>query len=175
MRRLVCACVVRKPPKTGFLASRPVTVHRHRKLFNMEGGGAKPARPSSILGGGGIAECTYTCMQAHTHVCIHMFMLLNARTPMHACLHMHLCIFIHLHPNIKIKASNVYEKKIVSGYYIALKTYAVVSHAHFSCVGKQRKLSGSCLSTIYEHFFRYFYVRWIYPQFLDINVNKVSF
>ena len=23
MRRLVCACVVRKPPKTGFLASRP--------------------------------------------------------------------------------------------------------------------------------------------------------
>ena len=24
MRRLVCACVVRKPPKTGFLASRPV-------------------------------------------------------------------------------------------------------------------------------------------------------
>ena len=24
MRRLVCACVVRKPPKTGFLASRPI-------------------------------------------------------------------------------------------------------------------------------------------------------
>ena len=26
MRRLVCACVVRKPPKTGFLASRPMYV-----------------------------------------------------------------------------------------------------------------------------------------------------
>ena len=25
MRRLVCACVVRKPPKTGFLASRPIS------------------------------------------------------------------------------------------------------------------------------------------------------
>ena len=24
MRRLVCACVVRKPPKTGFLTSRPI-------------------------------------------------------------------------------------------------------------------------------------------------------
>ena len=24
MRRLVCACVVHKPPKTGFLASRPI-------------------------------------------------------------------------------------------------------------------------------------------------------
>ena len=24
MRRLVCACVVRKPPKTGFLLSRPI-------------------------------------------------------------------------------------------------------------------------------------------------------
>ena len=24
MRRLVCACVVRKPPKTGFLVSRPI-------------------------------------------------------------------------------------------------------------------------------------------------------
>ena len=24
MRRLVCACVVRKPPKTGFLATRPI-------------------------------------------------------------------------------------------------------------------------------------------------------
>ena len=25
MRRLVCACVVRNPPKTGFLASRPIS------------------------------------------------------------------------------------------------------------------------------------------------------
>ena len=26
MRRLVCACVVRKPPKTGFLATRPIII-----------------------------------------------------------------------------------------------------------------------------------------------------
>ena len=26
MRRLVCACVVRKPPKTGFLALRPISL-----------------------------------------------------------------------------------------------------------------------------------------------------
>ena len=26
MRSLVCACVVRKPPKTGFLASRPINL-----------------------------------------------------------------------------------------------------------------------------------------------------
>ena len=30
MRRLVCACVVRKPPKTGFLASRPINDRRNR-------------------------------------------------------------------------------------------------------------------------------------------------
>ena len=37
MRRLVCACVVRKPPKSGFLATRPIckqycssTCHNHR-------------------------------------------------------------------------------------------------------------------------------------------------
>ena len=30
MRRLVCACVVRKPPKTGFLASCPICEHNER-------------------------------------------------------------------------------------------------------------------------------------------------
>ena len=33
MRRLVCACVVRKPPKTGFLATRPkVKISKNLKL-----------------------------------------------------------------------------------------------------------------------------------------------
>ena len=32
---------------------------------------------------------------------------------------------------------------------ICLKTYAANSHAHLSCIGKQGKFSGSCLSTIY--------------------------
>ena len=27
MCRLVCACVVRRPPKTGFLAARPISFH----------------------------------------------------------------------------------------------------------------------------------------------------
>ena len=34
MRRLVCTFVVRKPPKTGFLASRPIlsmTLHQHER------------------------------------------------------------------------------------------------------------------------------------------------
>ena len=31
MRRLVCACVVRKPPNTGFLASRPKTLSMFEK------------------------------------------------------------------------------------------------------------------------------------------------
>ena len=29
LRRLVCAFIVRKPPKTGFLASRPLLLHIH--------------------------------------------------------------------------------------------------------------------------------------------------
>ena len=33
--------------------------------------------------------------------------------------------------------------------FIILKTYAANLHAQISCVGKQGKLSGSCLSTIY--------------------------
>ena len=33
MCRLVCACVVRKPPKTGFLASRPIC-DNHQNLVN---------------------------------------------------------------------------------------------------------------------------------------------
>ena len=43
MRRLVCTCVVRKPPKTGFLASRPiyrtsffVCYHRNIALINVK-------------------------------------------------------------------------------------------------------------------------------------------
>ena len=38
MHRLVCACFVRKPPKTGFLASRPILVqvsHRLEKYLNL--------------------------------------------------------------------------------------------------------------------------------------------
>ena len=51
--------------------------------------GANPARPTSILGGGGIAKssfthaCTCTCM--HTHV-------LNIQTPMHAYTRMYACM-----------------------------------------------------------------------------------
>ena len=34
MRRLVCACVVRKPPKTGFLASGPLlSATREKESF----------------------------------------------------------------------------------------------------------------------------------------------
>ena len=33
MRRLVCACVVRKPPKTGFLASRPNCIPVYKSPF----------------------------------------------------------------------------------------------------------------------------------------------
>ena len=33
MRRLVCAFVVRKPPKTGFLASRPIYNYMQDQLF----------------------------------------------------------------------------------------------------------------------------------------------
>ena len=48
------------------------------------GGGAKPARPTSILSGGGdITKCTYT--HACTHTC--MYMLLNDHTHMHACVY----------------------------------------------------------------------------------------
>ena len=32
MRRLVCACVVRKPPKTGFLATRPISLSSHHVM-----------------------------------------------------------------------------------------------------------------------------------------------
>ena len=42
MRRLVCAFAVRKPPKTGFLTSRPIIV-----LASSEGFG-KPAHNHSI-------------------------------------------------------------------------------------------------------------------------------
>ena len=31
MRRLVCTCVVRKPPKTGFLASMPISYRRQHR------------------------------------------------------------------------------------------------------------------------------------------------
>ena len=33
MRRLVCACVVREPPKTGFLAQRPISSVLHISTF----------------------------------------------------------------------------------------------------------------------------------------------
>ena len=36
MRRLVCAFVVRKPPKTGFLTTRPNYNNAIRKTFNIE-------------------------------------------------------------------------------------------------------------------------------------------
>ena len=91
--------------------------HRRRKLFNIRRG-AYPARPTSILGGGGggIAKCSRT----HAHTYDRMYTLLNVQTPMHTCTHicMHACIcthtFIHLHPDmksIKIKANDFYEEK----------------------------------------------------------------
>ena len=35
MRRLVCCCVVRKSPKTGFLASRPISFNTCRTIDNL--------------------------------------------------------------------------------------------------------------------------------------------
>ena len=68
--------------------------HRRRKLFNIGGGGggANPAWPNSILGGGGgIAKSTYrhacTCTCMHTHV-------FNIHSPMHACMHTQTYIYI---------------------------------------------------------------------------------
>ena len=52
------------------------------------GGGAKPARPTSILGGGGVLQNVHTCRHAHIHVA-RRYMLLKVHTPMHACKHIH--------------------------------------------------------------------------------------
>ena len=52
-------------------------VHRRRKLFDIGwggggGGGANPAKPTSILGGGGVLPKVHIRMRAHAHVCTHM-------------------------------------------------------------------------------------------------------
>ena len=58
-----------------------------------EGGGANPARPTSILGGGGgeggggIAKSTYTL--ACTFTCIHTRVKYSYT---HACMHTHVCM-----------------------------------------------------------------------------------
>ena len=47
-------------------------VHRRRKLFDIGwGGGAYPAKPTSILGGGVLPK-VHIRMRAHAHVCTHM-------------------------------------------------------------------------------------------------------
>ena len=91
--------------------------HRRWKLFNIGGGGgANPAQPTSILGGGGgCKKYLYACVHMHiyAHTCVQY-------SNTHACMHTHVCMHAQpmqtyiLHPNmkiIKIKASYLYEKQ----------------------------------------------------------------
>ena len=63
----------------------------------MGGGGAKPARPTSILEAVALQNvhtpvCAYTCM----HACTCMYMLLNVHTSMHVHTH------VRIHPDMTI-------------------------------------------------------------------------
>ena len=85
--------------------------HRRGKLLNVGGGGAKQARLTSILGGGGaggIAKSTYVL---NIHTTMHTYVCMHAQA--HTCMPAQPMQTYILHPNmkiIKIKASNLYEK-----------------------------------------------------------------
>ena len=51
-------------------------------------------------------------------------------------------------------------------FLVSLKTYAANLHTQISCVGKEGKSSGSCLSTIYD-FGSIQFSGWIFPHFLN--------
>ena len=58
-----------------------------------------------------------------------------------------------------------------------LRAISGIARAHHSCSGKRGKLSGFCLSTIFKFAsiqeFRYVYVWWMFPHFLDKKVTKM--
>ena len=62
-------------------------LHRRRKLFNI-GGGANPAQPTSILGGGIYQKYIYACVHMHmyAHTCVKYLYT-------HACMHTHVCMY----------------------------------------------------------------------------------
>ena len=78
------------------------------------GGGANPARPTSILGGGGYCQkyiFACVCMYMYAHTCVKYS---YTHACMHVCMHAQPMQTYILHPDmkiIKIKASDLCEKQ----------------------------------------------------------------